>query len=432
MSRKIKPLADDYVTLYESENPQEVYGYSPGICILPSGRLVTTIDIGGPGLVDKDWGPDIKRSKINFNGKVYTSDNQGAKWKHRGDFPFMHARPFASGNSVYILGHDDDLAIMKSDDHGETWSKISYLTKNELWHQAPCNIHYANGCIYLVMERRVTQDIRGWYVGELTPVLMRAKIGGNLLKRESWTFSDELSFRDIIPNTETNPDIDWVGIPFFDSPYPNGSNADGIESRNAAPIGWLESNVIQFVDPEHRWTDPSGKTFHLWARANTGGTGYACIAKVVEQGNEAGTGEMKIMLEKVPSGKTILYTPCPGGQMKFHVLYDEETKLYWLLSTQAIDSMIRVDKMPANRYNLPNNERRRLQLHFSKNMIDWCFAGLVTTGPADHASRNYASMIINGEDLQILSRSGDENSKSAHDGNLVTFHTISNFRELVY
>jgi len=46
---------------------------------------------------------------------------------------------------------------------------------------------------------------------------------------------------------------------------------------------------------------------------------------------------------------------------------------------------------------LPNNERRRLQLYFSKNMIDWWFAGLVAVG-----------------------------------GNPMTFHHVKDFRELVY
>jgi len=118
--------------------------------------------------------------------------------------------------------------------------------------------------------------------------------------------------------------------------------------------------------------------------------------------------------------------------MKFHVLHDAVTQLYWLLSTQATDSMVRADRLPANRFNLPNNERRRLQLHFSKNMVDWCFAGLVAVGPVEQGSRHYASMIIDGEDLHILSRSGDERAASAHNGDLITFHTVRGFRELVY
>lgn len=117
--------------------------------------------------------------------------------------------------------------------------------------------------------------------------------------------------------------------------------------------------------------------------------------------------------------------------MKFHVLFDGITKLYWLLSTQATDSMVRPERMPEDRYNLPNNERRRLQLHFSKNMIDWCFAGLVAVGPVEKASRHYASMALD-DDLVVLSRSGDERAKSPHDGNLITFHRIRNFRQSVY
>lgn len=110
----------------------------------------------------------------------------------------------------------------------------------------------------------------------------------------------------------------------------------------------------------------------------------------------------------------------------------DETRLYWLLSTQATDSMTRANRLPPDRFNLPNNERRRLALHFSKNMVDWCFAGLVAVGPVEVASRHYASMVIDGEDLHVLSRSGDARARNPHDGNLITFHTIERFRELVY
>ena len=41
-------------------------------------------------------------------------------------------------------------------------------------------------------------------------------------------------------------------------------------------------------------------------------------------------------------------------------------------------------------------------------------------------------MDIDGDDLVILSRSGDARAKSAHDGNLITFHRVENFRDLIY
>ena len=57
---------------------------------------------------------------------------------------------------------------------------------------------------------------------------------------------------------------------------------------------------------------------------------------------------------------------------------------------------------------------------------------MVAMGDSPKQSRHYASMVIDGEDLCILSRSGDEKAKSAHDGNMITFHRINNFRNLVY
>ena len=45
---------------------------------------------------------------------------------------------------------------------------------------------------------------------------------------------------------------------------------------------------------------------------------------------------------------------------------------------------------------------------------------------------NAIYLAIDGDDLVIVSRSGDEQARNAHDGNLVTFHRVRNFRSLVY
>ncbi len=421
----IRPLADEFVVVYRSPDPQKIYTCSPGIARLESGRLVATLDLGGPGM--KDW-PEPKGIRYGNpkQSKLFTSDDCGKTWQHRVDYPFMMSRPFAAGGSLYALGIAGDLMIIKSDDDGETWTAPAKLTNGDQWSQAPCNVHYANGCVYLVMNKRPHPHGHYWPVDVEAPVLMRGRLGDNLTKRENWTFADAPAFRDVV---KTN-DLEWFGVPFFTSLQEEVFLA--APGRPMAPIGWLETGVVQFSDPNHIWHDPSCRTFHLWSRAHTGGTGYACIAKVVEQGEKPGTGPMKFMLEKAPSGKTMLYVPCPGGQMKFHVIYDDATRLFWLLSTQATDSMIRPDRMPADRYNLPNNERRRLQLQFSKNMIDWCFAGIVAIGPVEKASRHYAAMCIDGDDLVVLSRSGDVRAKNPHDTNMITFHRIRDFRSLVY
>jgi len=339
-----KPLAQDHGVVHASPDPEHLFAYSPGLCVGPDGNLVATFDLGGPaakGLSGPMFDRVLNGSPSNWQGRVLRSVDGGKTWGNETRYPFMHARPFTAGESVYVLGQADDLMVIRSDDGGRTWTEPSALTEGQNWHQAPANVHYANGCVYLVMEQRVSHDVDAWYVAEIAPVLMRAKVGDDLTRRESWTFADALSFREAVdPNR-----IDYMGIPFFPT-EPNRS-VRVAPGRNMSPLGWLETNVVQFVNPNHIWADPSGRTFHLWMRAHTGGTGYAAIAKVVETGPVAGEGAMHMMLEQVPSGEEIAFIPCPGGQMKFHISYDEEDGLFWLLSTQATDSMTRQRAPPA-------------------------------------------------------------------------------------
>lgn len=412
-------LANDFAAVYRSPEPRTVYCYSPGLVRCPSGRLIATLDLGGPGVSEV---PGPKGLAGACLGKILVSDDGGSSWQHRADFPFQHARPFVAGPSVYVLGHAGDLMIMRSDNEGESWSAPKSLTTGESWHQAPCNVHYARGCAYLVMERIKYDDVQGWPVSVLAPVLMRGREVSDLTERSSWAMASELAFRDAVPEES----LDYFGVPFFATPPLRSTQV--APGRSCSPMGWLETNVVQFMDPNHIWYDPLERTFHLWMRAHTGGTGLAAIAKVVESQD----GRLTTMLEHMPSGRRVVFVPCPGGQMKFHILFDEVTRLYWLLSSQATDSMTRADRLPTDRYNLPNNERHRLQLHFSRNCIDWCFAGIVAMGATARESRHYASMVVDGDDLGILSRSGDAQARDAHNGNLITFHRVRDFRRLVY
>jgi len=423
--KRIEKLAPTLSEMYRSPDPRGIFCYSPGICALPSGRLVGTMDIfrfrtADPAIADQLFEPGS-----NSRGQIFLSDDGGKTWRFVSYFPFAFARPFLVGNSIYLLGHAGDLMIMRSDDDGETWSEAVNLTHGEIWHQSPCNVCYANGNVYLVMEKSMHHDCNTWIVSTLAPILMRASLQADLLDPDSWTYASPICFRDFIKKEA----IQYIGIPFYDTletdtlyvcrePVP----------RQCPPIGWLETNVVHYEDPDNIWYDETGHTFHLFMRMHSGGTGYAALLKVVE--HEDGT--METMTEKVPSGKDVVFLPFPGGQMKFHIVYDEVTKLYWMLGTQATDSLIRPERMPRRRYDLPNNERQRMVLHFSKNCVDWCFAGLVDVVKEPWMSRHYAAMVISGNDLVILSRSGDHDAVSAHNGNQITFHRVENFRDLVY
>ena len=419
-SPRVRALANDYTVVYESPSPSDVYAYSPGLLELPGGRLIATMDQGGKGVAKL---PNIKRDGKTWQGRISASDDGGKTWQFKADSPMVHARPFLAGDSVYVLGHSGYLVIVRSDDKGDTWGTPVRLTESTGWHQAPCNVCYARDRIYLVMERKTDTKAKGWPVAVLAPVVMSAPVNADLTDPNSWTYSNEYCFRDAVKEFG-EPNL--IGAPFFKTGY-QAPDAKG-DRRTMADIGWLETNIIQLKDPNHVWYDPTGRTFHLWMRAHTGTTNLACIAKAVE-GED---GSLTVTVEKAPSGQPMLYVPCPGGQMKFHILYDEPTKLFWLLSSQATDSMTDPKKLPENRFNLPNNERHRLTLHFSKNCVDWCFAGLVADSGNAGQGRHYASMVISGDDLLVLSRSGDERAKDAHNGNVITFHRIRSFRDLVY
>ena len=407
----IQPLANDFVTVGESPDPQHIPLYTPSILRLPSGRLLAAYERGGSKSI----------------ALILSSDDQGKTWVQRGALRIVHGRLFQAGGKIYYLGQKGDLQIAISVDEGMTWSEPRALTSGQRWHQSACNVWHARGLVYLVMERRTSDEIKGWPVGALAPVLMRAAEDSDLTRRENWTFASELVFADLMRGYRQNElETDFFGIPFYTLNYPKPTLVG--DKRAVGPMGWLETNVVEILDPGHLWFDPTGHTLHLFMRAHTGGTGYAALAKVVENAD----GTMTTRLETVPSGKKILYLPFPGGQMRFHVCYDEKTKLYWLLGSQATDSMTRPEVLPPERYGLPNNERHRLVLHFSRNMVDWCFAGVVAIGGSPKEARHYASMDIDGDDLVVLSRSGDARAKSAHDGNLITFHRIRNFRDLVY
>jgi hypothetical protein len=357
-------------------------------------------------------------------GQIFVSDDKGETWRFICARNFSQQRIFEAGGKLWILGHSDDLVIYCSEDNGETWDEGSWLTQGQHWHQSACGMWIEDGYVNLIMEHRIQKEgeIRSeWDVAGLAPVMLRARETDDLRKRESWIFSDEVRFRDLIDEDA----LEWFGVPFYPSRlHPElGENGQYLQMQ----CGWLESNLVRITDPKHYWYDPSGKTFHIFMRTHLAVSGYCAVMKAVVE--EDG---IRILPQENPSGRKAVFVPMPGGHNRFHILWDEKTQLYWLVSVQSIDSMTRKELMGKDRYNIPNDERHRLQLHFSKNLVDWCFAGMLWVGPTEKHSVHYTSVDVDGEDLVFVSRTSDADADSAHNNNMNTFHRVKNFRELVY
>jgi hypothetical protein len=397
---------------YSSPSPEDVFCFSPSLLAHPSGKLYAAFDFGGPG-VGKLPGPKTGHGDYGAGnqGKIFRSDDNGKTWQQTADLAMYHARLFADGNRLYFIGHDKGITISASDDEGMTWTEIRELESTETWHQSPCAYHIENGYIYLTMEKSV-----GDFWPDVSPVVLRGKLGTDLTDKANWTFSNALDYPSDLPTT--------LGVPFYKKGLLDPENEK--DMRFCGDPCFLESHVMKIRDKKHILYEEN--TVHIWMRQHSGLTNIAALAKCKINAD----GSMDFGLETSPAGTPMLHVPFPGGQMKFDIRYDEKSGYYWLVCTQTTDSMTRVEYLPKDRYGLPDNERHRLALYFSKNMFDWCFAGIVAIGKTNKCSRHYAAMEICGGDILILSRSGDENAKSAHNGNILTLHRVCSFRSLIY
>lgn len=379
-----------------SPDPTSVYLYTPAITVGSDGRLVVAVDYGGPGTAMLD-GPLSSSGdyKSGNQVRVYLSDNHGRSWRETSArLPFMHEILFNAGGSLYMIGHAGRLVITRSDDNGETWTEPSVLESAHQWHQSCCAVDIHDGKVTLVYE----QFIEPWQPWPgVQPVLLQADINSDLTLPSSWRFSEPY-----------NPNADIAaakpsGIPALRVDFDPSFEAPGI----------LETNVVRVHDSGSPFYDPSGRSVVLMARANTG---FQDIG-VMLRGVEGEDGSLSIRKLHNWNGEEIFYTYIPGGNMKFHVAYDPVSKLYWMVHSQIRGDM---------------NNRRRLGLSFSSDLLTWTFAGLVAEGPSDNAARHYATLAIDGDDMYVVSRSGDMNARNSHDGNIVTFHRIRNFRKLIY
>ena len=383
-----RPVADEQV-IASSPAPDSVFLYTPAIAEGLDGRFVVAVDYGGPGtgILDgprSDFGDYPAGNQI----RVYLSDDKGRTWRETASrIPMMHEILFKAGDRLYMIGHSGRLLITRSDDNGETWSEPAVLCPEPRWHQSCTAVDVYDGKVTLVYEKWVADGHPWPGVG---PVLMRADEQADLTQASNWKFSDLY-----------DPDADM-----------DAARPSGIPVVGGKAAGILETNVVRIYNPSHPFYDATGKSVILLSRASAG---FPDIG-VMLRGYEREDGSLAVGRCHLDNGD-VLFVHIPGANLKFHLVYDPKSELYWLLHSQIDGRM---------------NARRRLALSYSPDLLHWTFAGLVAVGPTDRSARHYATMIVNGDDLCIVSRSGDEQARNAHDGNIVTFHRVRNFRDLVY
>ena len=321
-----------------SPNPDSIYLYTPAIAQGFGGRFVVAVDYGGPGTYSLD-GPksDFGDYKAGNQIRVLLSDDKGKTWRETpARIPMMHEILFKAGGSLYMIGHSGRLLITRSDDNGETWSEPAVLCPEPRWHQSCTAVDVYDGKVTLVYEKWVAEKHKWPGVG---PVLMQAREDADLTDPSNWKFSELY-----------NPDDDM-----------EAARPSGIPVNAPGAPGMLETNVIRVHNPANPFYDATGKSVALLARASTGFPDIGVMLK----GYEREDGSLAIGRFRKNEGE-VYFVHIPGGDLKFHILYDPESRLYWLLHSQIDGRM---------------NYRRRLALSYSPDLLRWTFAGLLAVGP---------------------------------------------------
>lgn len=419
-------LTDVETEVLRTTNTSTDHAYSPAICILSKGevgRILVSYDISGK------------------KGGVRYSDDGGSTFKEASfqnntQRKFLFGNVFETNTGVYLIArrhssnenYNGQLIIYKSTDNGATWGDFSVIDEG-VWHTAPSEVVYSDDgkYVYLTWEAQDTpaaQLAGGAGRAILAPVILKASVDADLTQKSNWTISDTtMSYYDVVGGT-TWDKLDYMGLPLNRDRYVNETTG----TNSYSYFGWLEGNIVRITDKDNELYDPDAFC-HIYLRSSSGSADIANIMKVVDDG----TGKLVSEPVTTPSGKTLLYVQVPGGQSKFSINYDKTSDLYWLVSNICTDSMAIDTTMGAgatvSRHEGPHDLRNVLGLYYSKNAMDWDFAGYVSRTDNIDQARSYASMEIYGDDLYVVSRSGDEKAESAHNTNLILLHKIENFRQ---
>lgn len=370
-------ISNSSSVLAVSPDPMNVFAGSPFLHKLESGRLIASYEWFRKGN-EKEKVPDQK--------KILTSDDNGDTWIQRSNLDIMWGSLFSIQDKLYCIGNrrgSRDIVIACSLDQGDSWSAEQTLFEGR-YHNAPTNIVIKNGYVYRAFETS-TAGNSSW-----KSLVVAGNIQKNLLDPSSWRKSNMLSY----PGTP---------ISLSRGKYP--ANAE----QKIPEDGWLEGNIIEV-----------NNTFRVVLRVRMDGEATAGICAICELEDD----------DPNLNYRFVQFYPMPGAQCKFHIVYDEQSQMYW--TTVCLPTNTWGDPEPLRKMGFPGspgNERRILVLMYSLDALNWFQAGCVAMSHDLMEAYSYASLLIHDEELLVLSRTSQQ-GKNQHDTNMITLHKINNFRNL--
>ena len=393
---KSSPLAQDYVTvLHVPKDGKDYYIHDPGMALLPSG----TIFVAAPCWQVAAFG---QVGAVAVQLMTARSQDRGRTWSALPSIPNLSdAAPFVHDGSLYMFVESQQfgsLALVRSDDEGDTWSNPASLFDSDaaFWNCSTPMVEQ-NGKLYWAVQQGPG------FQGDA--YVIAADLSKDLLDPSAWQKSTPAK-RPLTP---------WAIVAGSAVP-PDASCTSAVPNSSSCPTdAWLEPNIVSV----------NGK-IRVILRTNISDYGTTSLPAVCDLTEDA-------------SGMHLSFTqffPAPGGQNKCFILHDTSTPtgLFWMLSNLPADSQGRVldwKTIEAEGRFLPGpgNDRRFLMLSYSIDALNWFPAGCVARAGLMRQSFMYPSAAIDGDDLVLISRTSIDGD-TQHNADTVTFHRIARFRDL--
>lgn len=372
--------------VFASPDATKFFCGSPSILVLQDGRYLVSHDIGG------------QHARAGHT-LVHVSSDRGTTWRLLAELTDQKwSTLFAHRGAVYLIGASarrGDMIIRRSTDAGVTWTDPIDAAHGRLaegkFHCAPTPVVVHDGRIWRAFEQfAATPPERAF-----SAFVVSAPQDADLLDARSWTRTNAIAHR-----------REWLN------------------TRNGE---WLEGNVV--VSPQDRIVDllrvethPAiGAPFALpGANAAIPRFEAAAAMRISRDGRGA---------EFDPTRDYVHFI---GGEAKFTVRFDPQTRRYWSIASKITN--------PHSGYAWawsPHHQRNVLALTSSADLRDWeerCRLlrfreGQVVTKAESRVGFQYVDWQFDGDDLVAVCRLA-WNGANYHDANYITFHRVANFRRL--
>ncbi|MBQ8233503.1 MAG: hypothetical protein IJZ34_16495 [Lachnospiraceae bacterium] len=340
------------------------YLCSPSFVRLPDGVIVASMDVFSGGYPQ------------NLS-LIFRSEDNGKSWHYACElFPCFWGKLFLYRDELYMLACSTeygDLLIGKSVDGGKSFCEPTVLLRGGNGKNGEAGVH-KNPQPVVEYNGRIwnTLEWGSWGRGYHAPMVASAEIGSDIMKKESWLFSEPVMY-----------DHAWEGAP---------------KGKTAGP---LEGCLV---------AAPEGKLYNIMRyqmQNMTPNYGLALIYEVDAENPEAPLKFSRAM-------------EFPANHSKFEIKYDEKSKRYYTLASRILDK----EKV---------GSRNLLSLMSSKDLCKWeVELDVIDRRDRDPMQEGfqYVDFEFEGDDIVFLCRTAINGAHNYHDANYSVFDRIENFREL--